>query len=253
MNADSDLERLRAEHTPRAVARRLGRGPGGSYLRDFIYGAIDGAVTTFAVVSGVAGARLGSNIVVVLGAANLLADGFSMAVGNFLGLRAEWQHRAQTRRTEREHVRRVPDGEREEVRQIFEAKGFTGADLERAVEIITAEEERWVETMLRDEHGLAHAPPVPGRAAGATFVAFIAVGFIPLLPFVWNVVGLSRWDQPFLWSTVLTGAAFFVVGLGKGLVVGVGWLRSGIETLAVGGVAAAMAYGIGALLRGIVS
>jgi len=251
MARDGEFDRLREEHTPRAVAERLKRRSGTSYLRDFIYGAIDGTVTTFAVVSGVAGARLGAGIIVVLGAANLLADGFSMAVGNFLGLRAEWQQRDQTRRREREHIRCVPEGEREEIRQIFRAKGFSGDDLERAVDIITAEEERWVETMLRDEYGLAGVPPHPGRAAATTFFAFVAIGFIPLLPFVWNVAGLPAWGQPFLWSSILTGVAFFVIGLCKGLVVAAGWVRSGLETLAVGGVAAALAYAIGAALRGV--
>ncbi len=80
-----------AEHTPAAIRRRLEARPSQDYLKDSIYGAIDGAVTTFAVVSSVAGAGLSSGIVIILGLANLLADGFSMASGNFLGTRAENQ------------------------------------------------------------------------------------------------------------------------------------------------------------------
>src|SRR5687768_17500256 len=120
-------------HTPDAVRTRLSAVRSHSYLRDFVYGAVDGTVTTFAVVSGVAGAQLPARIVLVLGVANVVADGFSMAVGNFLATRAERQLLQQARRVEEQHVHDVPAGEREEIRQIYAGKGFTGHDLERAV------------------------------------------------------------------------------------------------------------------------
>jgi vacuolar iron transporter family protein len=82
---------LRRQHTRDAIGLRLARPPATSYLRDFIYGAIDGAVTTFAIVAGAAGANLSDSVVVILGFANLFADGLSMAVSNYLGTRAESQ------------------------------------------------------------------------------------------------------------------------------------------------------------------
>ena len=113
------LEHSRA---PEAIARRLKAKPTHSYLRDFVYGAIDGIVTTFAVVAGVAGARLSTAIVVILGLANLVADGFSMAVGNFLATQAERQLKDKARAMEQKHIETVPEGEKEEIRQIFSGK-----------------------------------------------------------------------------------------------------------------------------------
>ena len=96
MNSSAKHDRIRAEHTSAAIRERLHLGPDHSYLRDFIYGAVDGIVTTFAVVAGVAGAQLSAGIVIVLGVANLLGDGFSMAVSNYLGTRADEQLRSRT-------------------------------------------------------------------------------------------------------------------------------------------------------------
>jgi VIT1/CCC1 family predicted Fe2+/Mn2+ transporter len=173
---------LVASHTPEAIAARLRIGPRRSYLRDLVYGAIDGTVTTFAVVAGVRGASLEATIVVILGVANLAADGFSMAASNYLGIRADEQRQARIRRQELEHVARIPAGEREEVRQIYAAKGLQGDALERVVAAITADPTSWVDTMLVEEHGFAPQASTPFRSAIATFLAFVVVGFVPVAP-----------------------------------------------------------------------
>ncbi len=242
---------LDADHTPEGVRERLSRPPEHSYLRDFVYGGIDGAVTTFAVVAGVAGANLGPGVVVVLGLANLVADGFSMAVSNYLGTKADQERRIRARKIEEEHIDSFPEGEREEIRQLFAAKGFEGEDLERAVEVITSDRERWVETMLSDELGFAQVTGSAARASLATFVAFQVVGALPLLSFLINLAFPGLIADPFTASIVLTGIGFLLVGVLKARVVDQPLWRGGIETLLLGGVAAAVAFGIGVALQGV--
>lgn len=241
------------DHSPGGIRRRLSTPPEQSHLPDFVYGAMDGTVTTFAVVAGVAGAGLSASVVVILGMANLIADGFSMAVGNLMATRAEIQERRRARRGEELEIRLSPEGEREEIRQIFAAKGFAGMELERVVDVITRDERVWVETMMAEELGYGRAVRRPLGAAGATFVSFVTVGFLPLIVFVLELVSPDAISAPFLWSSLLTGAAFFVVGALKSRFVEQRWWAAGAETLAVGGVAAAIAYATGALLDKLVS
>jgi VIT1/CCC1 family predicted Fe2+/Mn2+ transporter len=246
---EGELHALKKSHSPHAISKRLDQGPEHPYLKDFVYGAVDGAVTTFAVVSGVAGAGLSSGIIIILGLANLIADGFSMAASNFLGSRAESQMREKARLQEHLHIQLVPEGEREEVRQIFAQKGFQGKDLENAVRVITADRARWVDTMLREEHGLASKPLSAWKSAWATFVAFVIVGAIPLLTFLINWFLPGAFSSPFVWASVFTGVAFFAVGAAKGRFVEESKWKSGLETLCIGGGAAVISYLVGMALR----
>ena len=239
-------------HSPGAIRERLSQPPRRSHLRDFIYGGIDGAVTTFAVVAGVAGAGLSATVVIILGVANLIADGFSMAVSNYAATRAELQQRVLARADEEREVRDFPEGEREEIRQIFSLKGFSGQQLDRVVEVISADPRVWVDIMMVEERGYSVAREEPLRAAGATLVAFVLVGFIPLFPSILDTVFPSTLEQPFVWSSVMTGIAFFVVGALKSRFVARRWWLSALETLGMGGAAAAIAYSIGAVLGNLV-
>ena len=118
--------KLEHSHTKEAIHARLARDPRISYLHDWIYVGIDEVVTTLAVVAGVVGADLPARIVLVLGLANLVADGFAMAAGNYTGSQADRDDYDRLLAVERKHIAVVPDGEREEIRQIFGGKGFLG-------------------------------------------------------------------------------------------------------------------------------
>lgn len=244
--------RLHLDHSPEAISQRLHDGPKQVYLKDFVYGAIDGAVTTFAVVSGVAGAGLSSAVIIILGLANLLADGFSMAISNYLGTKAENQHVQNERLEELKEIEAHPEGEREEVRQIYASKGFEGELLETVVDVITADKNRWVDTMIQEEHGLSLSMANASMAALWTFIAFAVVGALPLVPFLINWWQTDLIAQPFFWSSTVTIVGFFVVGAFKGKFVSLNWYRSGLETTVIGGAAALLAYGVGIVLRGLV-
>jgi VIT1/CCC1 family predicted Fe2+/Mn2+ transporter len=245
-----EAEELQSEHTPEVVAQRLQGAARHDYLSDFVLGAVDGTVTTFAVVAGVAGAELPNYVALILGGANLLADGFSMAVGNYLGTQADRQLLDKIRRIEERHIEQIPEGEREEIRQIFAAKGFEGEGLAHIVEVITQDRRRWVDTMLTEEFGMRLEGPSPKWSALATFTAFLLAGAVPLTPFCIPMEMPS--GTRFLLSAVATAITFFVIGYLKGRVVQRPRLWSGLETLAVGGIAAALAYLAGAALHWLV-
>lgn len=230
-------------HSAAEIADRIDNPPGRGYLRDVVYGAIDGSVTTFAIVAGVAGAGLSPFVIVALGLANVLADGFSMAAGNYSGTKAELDDMKRLRRIEEAHIAQNPDGERRELRAILARKGLSGQPLQDATEQIASNRQAWIALMLDGEYGLAGVDPHPMNAALATFGAFLVAGLLPLLPFL---IGMS---QAFTVSTWLTLATFFAIGAFKSRWSLSPWWRSGLETLAIGGVAAGLAYAVGTLFN----
>ncbi len=236
---------LQHSHDEADIVARLQEGPSLNYLRDWVYGGIDGAVTTFAIVAGVTGAELSVKTILILGLANVIADGFSMAASNYSGTKTEKDEYDQLREHEQHQIDRDPEGEREEVRQIYRLKGFEGDDLERAVEIITADRARWVESMMTDEWGMRTAPRDPLKSGINTFLAFMVCGAVPLLPFVFHA------EKAFWFASILTALVFFLIGSFKSRWSLASWWRSGLETLAIGLAAAAMAYGVGYMLKGI--
>ncbi len=166
-----------------------------SYLGEFVYGAIDGSVTTFAVVAGAAGANLSPSVVLILGFANLFADGFSMATGNFLSTKAKLQ--------------------------------------------------------VQEKRGDIHHEMAPMKTALVTFISFLAVGFVPLFSYVAGIFFPPVRAKQFLIAIILTGIAFLIVGAVKARVVKKSWVMASTETLALGGIAALIAYLVGVFLSGL--
>ena len=241
---------IQKSHTKDAIKERINKGVKHSYLKDFIYGAIDGTVTTFAVVAGAEGASFSSIVVVVLGIANLIADGFSMAVSNYLGTRAEEEMKDKAEKEEKYHLEVIPEGEREEIRQIFKSKGLSGEPLEKVVDAITSDKDLWLKTMLQEEIGLSLSPVSPLKAALVTFTAFVLIGFFPLSVYLMQMYLQVNFEHAFYWSSALTALTFFAIGSIKSYFVEMPWYRSGMQTLLIGGMAALLAYLLGIIIKG---
>ena len=230
-------------HSLEEVRQRVQSDSPTNHLRDGVYGAIDGAVTTFAIVAGVAGAGLSSTIIIALGIANVRADGFSMAAGNYSGTKSEAENLARLRAVEDRHIDNVREGELLELKEILRNKGLDGAVLDDATSAISKNRRAWIDLMLVEEYGVSPVAPAPFKAAMVTFLAFLAAGLVPLLPFI---TGLP---DPFQASVGATLVTFFLIGAIKSQWSMVAWWRSGLETLAIGAAAAGIAYFVGGLFH----
>ena len=224
--------------------------PGGGILRDAVYAAHDGIITTFAVVAGVIGADLSGGIVLVLGIANLIADGISMGAGNFLGLRSEQTFIKSEHAAEKQEIEDVPEEEQNEIREIYREKGFEGALLEQIVNTITADKERWAHIMLHEELGLSHPEDIRTmRNALVTFLSFLMAGTVPLVPY------LIPWfeDMRFPASIFFTAFALFFVGGIRTIVMRGNIMLNALEVLLIGSLSGIAAYVIGFALRSLVN
>lgn len=239
-------KKLAEEHRPEVISEKLKRPAKENVVSDAVLGGIDGCVTTFAVVSGVVGAGFSPSVALVLGFANLMADGFSMAVSNYESIMTDRDFIQNIRDAEKEHIDKIPSGEREEIRQIFKNKGFSGEVLEEIVKTISADRHLWIETMLTEEHGVQKTSRDPVKAAIATFASFVIVGSMPLIPLF--VPGLEK-NVQFLISALLAALMFFSIGAMKSRIFSKPAIRSGMGTLLTGGTAAALAFFVGYALR----
>lgn len=220
----------------------------GRYLKDVIYAANDGIVTTFAVVAATVGGGLSPATILIVGVSNLIADGFSMASGNYLGTKSEQDFYKKEEAEEWREVRERPEEEQREVREILAAKGYAGRDLDDMLRLTTSRKQFWVDFMMREELQM-HAPEGESavRSAAVTFAAFIAAGAIPLLPFAF-----SGRSGSFFAASVSTGIALFAVGSLRAYFSRKSWILLGMEMLLIGGSAAVIAYGVGALIQSII-
>lgn len=252
--ANRDREAAEKAHSPERIARNAREEHSGSssqYVGEFVYGGLDGIITTFAVVSGVAGAALNPSIIIILGTANLLADGFSMATGSFLSTKSEGEYYERERNRELWEVENFPQGEKDELYEIYRQKGHPEEEARQLTEIISRNKEHWIDAMMVDELGLLKEKRNPLLNAVATFGAFLIAGTVPLLVYLIGLAIPIAPDSAFIICIVLTGVALFGLGAAKVLITAQNPFRSGLEMFLVGSLAAGVAYGVGVLLQGL--
>lgn len=223
----------------------------GQYIKSAVYGGLDGIVTTFAVVAGVAGAKLGASIVLIMGFANLIADGLSMAIGDYLSTKSEQEYARGERQRELWEIEHYPEGEKKELVELYVDKGLSQADAETIVNILAKNEKAWIDVMMVEELGILDSDESPVKNALVTFFSFAFFGFIPVLVYLvaGHIPGFPQSDRATFWLACgCTGLTLFALGAVKTRITGRNWFKSGLETLLVGGLAAAAAYVVGVLL-----
>jgi VIT1/CCC1 family predicted Fe2+/Mn2+ transporter len=243
----------RAAHAAASPAEAAGElhASAGKYIKSVVYGGMDGIVTTFAVVAGVNGASLSAGVVLILGIANLVADGLSMSIGDYLSSKSEQEYRRAERGREEWEVEHYPEGEKKELVEVYEAKGIPASDARQMVETVSRHPKAWVDIMMVEELSILLDEESPLKNALITFVSFAVFGFVPLITTILArfVPFLAR--NAFPVSAGMVAVTLFALGAVKTKITGRPWLSSGIETLVVGGITAAAAWGVGKLLSGL--
>jgi len=224
----------------------------GRYIAPAVYGASDGIVTTFAVVAGAQGAGLSPLVVLVLGFANLFADGFSMAVGDYISDKSEREYIKTEKAREEWEVKVNPEGERDELREIYRRKGVKEEELESFLDTITSNHDLWIDTMMHEELGLMEDNEgSPLKSAMVTFFSFLIAGFMPLMAFVFSSFISFFADNMFLSASIITALTLFAVGALRYFVTGKKWIISGLEMMVTGGLSAAVAYLVGFIFKAV--
>ena len=217
----------------------------GAYIKSIVYGGLDGLITTFAIVAGVTGAALSHTVILILGFANLIADGLSMAAGDYLSTKAKAEYQGVKRTQERIEIKKHPKLEKKELVNFYRKEGLSQKDSSTIVSILSKKKKALVDAILIEELGLVELKESPLKNGLVTFCSFIVFGFIPLLTYLVARISNVVAEQTFLFASILTGITMFLLGAAKIKITSKHWFASGMEILLIGGVAAASAYGIG--------
>ena len=223
----------------------------GRYIKSFVYGGLDGVITTFAVVAGVAGASLSPSVVLILGFANLAADGISMAVGDYLSTKAEKEYGKNERKKEAREMIKSPKLEKKELIKIYLKQGFKRKDADTIAKIVCKNKDVCIDIMLADELGIGSTDGSAIKNGSITFGSFVLFGFIPLLAYILARGMIVFEENTFLVASILTGLTLFLLGAIKIKITGKNWFKSGIEVLLIGGLTAIVAFFIGRLISGL--
>jgi len=221
----------------------------GEFLKDAVYAANDGIITTFAIVAGVVGASLEPVVILVLGFANLIADGLSMASGNYLGTRSEQDLYGKERNKHAKSLANNRDAFKAHISKFLGKKGYGDDTLGDLSDLIVRNEKFALDFVMHEEMGLAEQESArPMKGAIVTLVAFVIVGLIPIMPYVF----ISNADSAFLFASIFTGIALFAVGAVRSIYMERSWISTGLEMLILGGLVASVSYGIGYWIKQLI-
>ncbi|HUB35147.1 MAG TPA: VIT1/CCC1 transporter family protein [Bryobacteraceae bacterium] len=210
-------------------------------VRDVVIGMSDGLTVPFALAAGLSGTVSATWIVVVAGLAEIAAGSIAMGLGGYLAARTDRDHYLSERDREYRETVELPQKEMEEVADIFRGYGMSEAEIRPVVHAIASDQKRWVDFMMRFELGLEEPDPKRARNSAVTIaVSYIAGGLVPLAPYML----IGRLSEALTVSVAVTLAALFVFGWVKGKLTGISPWRGGLQTVTIGGLASAAAFGL---------
>lgn len=214
-------------------------------VRDIVIGMADGLTVPFALAAGLSGAVASSGLVVTAGLAEIAAGSIAMGLGGYLAAKTDLEHYASERLRELRETEHIPEREAEEVAEIFRGYGLRDEQIAPLIETLQSNPTQWVDFMMRFELGLEEPDPTRARLSAWTIaLSYVVGGLIPLLPYMFfHDIFTALW-----WSVAVTPVALFVFGYVKSGFTGVPPWRGGFQTVLVGGLAAAAAFGIARLL-----
>ncbi len=211
----------------------------GKVVRDIVIGMSDGLTVPFALAAGLSGAIDRTRIIVVAGLAEIAAGSIAMGLGGYLAARGDAEHYEHELARERREVRELPEEEAREVADVFQNYGLSSEEAQPVVTALRQRPNDWIDFMMRFELGLEKPEPQRARNSALTIaLSYVAGGFIPLSPYML----LSSAQTAFFWSVAVTLTALAVFGFIKGRFTGTHPGRAAIQTVLIGGVAAAAAF-----------
>ncbi len=233
---------------PRIYQEEAWHSPSGRLVREMVFGMNDGMVSTVGFLFGVTGALASHQAVLIAGLAEVFAGAVSMFFGGYLSTKSQQEFFEQEIRREKREIEEMPAKEREEIRRIYRTKGFRDEkELDLVVERITADKKVWLKCMMEEELGLIlESMDRPSKIAAVIGAAFLAGGFIPLVPFIFFETSGALQA-----SLLFTSVSLFILGAIKTVITRVSWVKSGLEAFAIGAIAAGIGYLTGLLIKNI--
>jgi len=218
---------------------------GSRIVRDLVIGMSDGLTVPFALAAGLTGATDATRIVLTAGLAEIAAGAIAMGLGGYLAARSDAEHYRAELERERREVQEIPEEEVAEVEQIFATYGVSADAVEPLIAALRKQPARWVDFMMRFELGLEKPEADQARRSAWTIaLAYIVGGLVPLAPYAFAATNAAALPE----SVAITAIALFVFGYVKGLFTSGHPLKSAVQMLAIGSLAAAAAFGLARLL-----
>lgn len=206
-------------------------------IKSVVYGGLDGIITTFAIIAGSEGLHLSVEIILILGIANLLADGISMGIGDYLSTKSENEEHIIKRDQEQKNITQLPKSEKVAIVQKYRQSGMGIDDAIVLQNIISKYPTILHEAVVFTKHAISSEDENPFINALTTFISFLVFGVGPLIPYIFGFT--------FTVSIIITAVFLFGLGVAKAEITGSNKLKCGLETLAVGAIASGIAFLVG--------